>query len=203
MTVKDFNKTGSKYLRAIKGERDGHVDVYAIIETFDVRCPAVQHALKKLLCAGIRGKGDTLADLEEAKDAILRAIELELERKSYADWQKNFQADIATAIAQKFADKAATEPLFVPDDDTVRRLKETQAVPVQLQAAGFAPAEITFWNTLAPQVPTATEAIDGVNAFRAATAYKEPLPQPVCPPIVCDPEAGPATPLSDDPFDHF
>lgn len=78
MADKEFNPSGSKYLRKmeclVKGD---HTDVYAILIAFDVVCPARQHAIKKLLCSGIRGKGDVIQDLKEAKDAITRAIEIE------------------------------------------------------------------------------------------------------------------------------
>jgi len=77
--------TGNKYHRRISSVVDSSdgtvVDVYCVIEAFDVRCPARQHALKKLLCSGIRGKGDTEQDLIEARDAVERAIVLERQRK--------------------------------------------------------------------------------------------------------------------------
>jgi hypothetical protein len=75
--------SGGQYERTIyarRGKMSIVIDVYCAIEAFAVRCPAVQHALKKLLCAGIRGKGDTLQDLHEARDAIDRAITLEEQR---------------------------------------------------------------------------------------------------------------------------
>ncbi|MBN50066.1 MAG: hypothetical protein CMN85_11030 [Spongiibacteraceae bacterium] len=56
---------------------DGKADVYAVLDAFSVTCPARQHAIKKLLCSGIRGKGDTAQDLSEAADAISRAIQME------------------------------------------------------------------------------------------------------------------------------
>ena len=34
------------------------VDVYRVLELFDVSSPAIQHAVKKLLCAGGRGHKD-------------------------------------------------------------------------------------------------------------------------------------------------
>ncbi len=52
------------------------VDVYAVLNAFDVRCPARQHAIKKLLLAGQRGKGDELQDLTEAGEAVTRAIQM-------------------------------------------------------------------------------------------------------------------------------
>lgn len=57
-----------------------YVDVYAVIEAYGERCPAVQHALKKLLCAGQRGVKSRLQDLKEAKAAIERAIQMEERR---------------------------------------------------------------------------------------------------------------------------
>ena len=71
-----FNESGSKYLRPVKAAINGHIDVYAVLLTFDVQCPARQHAIKKLLCSGLRGKGDALQDLKEARDAIDRAIQI-------------------------------------------------------------------------------------------------------------------------------
>jgi hypothetical protein len=71
-----FNESGTKYLRPIPCIIDGHIDVYAVLDAFDCRCPARQHAIKKLLCAGIRGKNNELDDLREAEDAIKRAIQM-------------------------------------------------------------------------------------------------------------------------------
>lgn len=74
--------TGNKYKRTFKGVT---LDVYDTIELWAVTCPARQHAIKKLLCAGIRGKNDTLADLKECRDALTRAIELQILRESGSD----------------------------------------------------------------------------------------------------------------------
>lgn len=79
--------TGNKYLRTIYssipaelGRESVVVDVYAVLEAFNVTCPARQHAIKKLLCSGIRGKGNTEQDLRETADAIQRAIALQKNR---------------------------------------------------------------------------------------------------------------------------
>lgn len=52
------------------------VDVYDVLHAFNVTCPATQHAIKKLLCTGVRGHKDGGTDLLEAREAITRAIEL-------------------------------------------------------------------------------------------------------------------------------
>ncbi len=72
--------TGDKYARVIRSSRFGgeplRVDVYDVIAAYAVTCPAVAHACKKLLAAGLRGKGSRLQDLAEARDAVARAVEL-------------------------------------------------------------------------------------------------------------------------------
>jgi len=75
--------TANKYEREIS-DRYGntcHVDVYDVLKAYDVTCSAAQHAVKKLLCTGIRGHKDGATDLIEAKDSITRAIELSGESK--------------------------------------------------------------------------------------------------------------------------
>lgn len=67
--IRDTNK----YARTIYGVE---VDVYDVLVAWDVTCPATQHAIKKLLMPGKRGSKDKLQDLEEAGQAIERAIEL-------------------------------------------------------------------------------------------------------------------------------
>lgn len=80
--MSEFNKSGSKYLRNVPCLVDWKIDVYAVLDAFNVTCPARQHAIKKLLCAGIRGKGDSLQDLREAADAVTRSIQMEEARNS-------------------------------------------------------------------------------------------------------------------------
>ena len=52
------------------------VDVYDILRAFNVTDPAIQHAVKKLLCTGIRGHKDSRQDLEEAVQSIERALDV-------------------------------------------------------------------------------------------------------------------------------
>ena len=50
------------------------VDIYRVLNLFDVRSHAVGHAIKKLLCAGKRGAKDYRQDLIEAKPSIDREL---------------------------------------------------------------------------------------------------------------------------------
>ena len=49
------------------------VDVYDVLDAFDVTNPATAHAIKKLLCTGGRGFKDWETDLQEAIDSLERA----------------------------------------------------------------------------------------------------------------------------------
>lgn len=71
--VKVYPEPTNKYSRKIYGV---NVDVYDVLKAWDVTCPAIQHAIKKLLMPGQRGHKNKLNDLEEAHAAIKRAIEL-------------------------------------------------------------------------------------------------------------------------------
>ncbi|MGE5452446.1 MAG: hypothetical protein ACM3VZ_11470 [Acidobacteriota bacterium] len=48
------------------------IDVYRVLDLFDVRHPALQHAAKKLLCAGGRGHKNIDKDIQEAIDSLVR-----------------------------------------------------------------------------------------------------------------------------------
>jgi len=73
------------------------IDVYCVLVAFGVRCPAIAHAVKKLLCAGQGGIKDTVQDLIEADVAVKRAIEfarigcsdeVERLRATVDEWQR-------------------------------------------------------------------------------------------------------------------
>lgn len=75
MTQKEHS--GNKYHRRIKGFGGKVVttDVYRVLNAFNVHQPGLQHAIKKLLCAGLRGKGNQVQDLTEAIDAVKATID--------------------------------------------------------------------------------------------------------------------------------
>lgn len=54
-----------------------NIDVYRVLERFNVTSPTIQHAVKKLLVAGGRGAGkDQRKDVEEAIDSLHRFCEM-------------------------------------------------------------------------------------------------------------------------------
>lgn len=55
------------------------IDVYRVISLFSVTDPCVQHAVKKLLCAGQRGAKDFGKDIREAVDTLERCLEMRAE----------------------------------------------------------------------------------------------------------------------------
>lgn len=62
----------SKYNRTMTNTHGSTmtVDVYDVLRAFDIRDPALQHALKKLLCMGLRGHKDIGTDLNEAIESL-------------------------------------------------------------------------------------------------------------------------------------
>ncbi len=52
------------------------VDVYRVLALFNVTDPCIQHAIKKLLCAGDRGDKSMIKDITEARDSLNRHLEM-------------------------------------------------------------------------------------------------------------------------------
>lgn len=71
---------GDKY-KVVVPTKDGKSDVYDVLEAFNVTCQAAAHAIKKLLCAGLRGHKDVKVDKQEAINSIRRSLELDEHRK--------------------------------------------------------------------------------------------------------------------------
>ena len=55
------------------------VDVYRVLELFNVTDQAIGHAVKKLLCSGGRGVKDVAQDIKEARDTLTRWQEMRAE----------------------------------------------------------------------------------------------------------------------------
>ncbi|MCF0178618.1 MAG: hypothetical protein HUJ97_00025 [Bacteroidales bacterium] len=73
----------SKYNREIIG-LDGKVttvDVYRVLDAFQVTDPATQHAIKKMLCLGLRGHKDYLTDIDDSIESLQKAKELYGQKK--------------------------------------------------------------------------------------------------------------------------
>lgn len=52
------------------------VDVYRVLSLFQVNDACIQHAIKKLLCAGDRGDKSMIKDITEARDSLNRRLEM-------------------------------------------------------------------------------------------------------------------------------
>lgn len=52
------------------------VDVYRILELFEVTCPVAQHIVKKALAAGKRGAKDSARDMQDIADSAARWLEM-------------------------------------------------------------------------------------------------------------------------------
>jgi len=70
---------GNKYHREIfdtKGNDSITVDVYSVLAAFEVTNPALQHLIKKALCAGLRGHKNELTDMNDIIESAHRARDM-------------------------------------------------------------------------------------------------------------------------------
>lgn len=74
---KEFSHYYKKVPEGVK-----YIDVYRLLEMFEVSNPAIQHAVKKLLVAGGRGHKDLEKDVKEAIVSLNRWIEMREEEKT-------------------------------------------------------------------------------------------------------------------------
>ncbi len=58
------------------------MDVYDVLEAFNVKCPATQGAIAKLLVPCQDGRQPTTVDIAEAKASLERALTLQHKRNS-------------------------------------------------------------------------------------------------------------------------
>ena len=69
--------THSHYFRDVAHLQQ--IDVYRILELFDVSCPVAQHIVKKTLAAGKRGAKSPALDMQDIADSANRWIEMRKE----------------------------------------------------------------------------------------------------------------------------
>lgn len=55
------------------------IDVYRVIDLWEITDPALQHALKKVLAAGKRGAKNQMQDVAEAIDSLVRFQDMQVE----------------------------------------------------------------------------------------------------------------------------
>ncbi|HBF48167.1 MAG TPA: hypothetical protein DDW91_17670 [Shewanella frigidimarina] len=59
------------------------VDVYRVLDAYPTNDAAVDHMIKKMLCAGLRGHKDKITDYENAIESMQKALVL-LQQKELA-----------------------------------------------------------------------------------------------------------------------
>lgn len=69
-----MNKNHAHYYKSV-AHLDS-IDVYRVLDLFNVTNPCLQHAAKKILCAGARGNKDFEKDVREAVDSLNRALQM-------------------------------------------------------------------------------------------------------------------------------
>ena len=67
-----------------------YIDVYRIIDLYEITDPCLQHALKKILVAGGRGHKDQSRDVQDVIDSCVRWQEMQQENKEWDDKHNPF-----------------------------------------------------------------------------------------------------------------
>ena len=65
------------------------IDVYRVFKLFQVTDPCLQHAAKKIICAGQRGTKDLVKDISEAIDSLNRALAMIAEDAVPVEWPED------------------------------------------------------------------------------------------------------------------
>ena len=76
--------THNHYYKDVSGLQQ--IDVYRVIELFDVPAGPIDHAVKKLLCAGNRGHKDLDRDIQDAIDSLVRWQAMRAEDEARAEF---------------------------------------------------------------------------------------------------------------------
>lgn len=74
MTCKLDERKHNHYFKSVAGLNE--IDVYRVLELFEVSDHALGHAIKKLLVAGDRGVKDQYRDVQEAADTLQRWMQM-------------------------------------------------------------------------------------------------------------------------------
>lgn len=82
------------------------IDIYRVIDLYAITDPCLQHAFKKISCAGGRGVKDTAKDVQEAIDSLLRYQEMQRENHGEDKLEKvtslNVDLSAVCALAENF-----------------------------------------------------------------------------------------------------
>ena len=74
MLTINMNKNTNPYTKDVS--HLDKIDIYRICDLYDVKDDPISHAIKKLLCAGVRGYKGRIQDYKEARDSIDRCLEM-------------------------------------------------------------------------------------------------------------------------------
>lgn len=79
----EAKKDGKKYHREIIGfcGTKVEVDVYRVLDAYKTESASIDHAIKKLLCTGLRGHKDFVTDIDNAIESLEEAKMLYLQKK--------------------------------------------------------------------------------------------------------------------------
>ena len=92
------------------------LDVYRVISIFGVTDPCIQHALKKLLCSGVRGHKDQEKDIQDVIDTLERWKQMrEEDAEATSSGELSPKVDLPK-VSEADADIDRPDKKWYPDD---------------------------------------------------------------------------------------
>ena len=89
------------------------LDVYRVISIFGVTDPCIQHALKKLLCSGVRGHKDQPKDIQDVIDTLERWKEMRCEDDKV---ENKLPAKVSEVLSKEISDNTSPLKPWYPDN---------------------------------------------------------------------------------------
>lgn len=126
-----------------------YVDVYRVLQLFNVTDPCIQHAIKKLLVAGGRGAGkDISRDIQEAVDSLVRWNEMRQEEQRVLEYLVRYEVASPEQVIQGSPKAGRIESHAANSRDAINNAKAAFAA----QNPGVDP-ELYAWEARLTGVP--------------------------------------------------
>ena len=141
-----------KYFKNVKHLDE--VDVYRVLNLFDVTDHALGHAVKKLLLCGVRTGGKThIQEVVEARDTLNRWVEMEREDGNHTELYDFshptkiksddlfYNIEAVTLVMEKYSEEEVEEEEVVEEEVVVEEVEEVEEVDMS-DPATWLPGDI-------------------------------------------------------------
>lgn len=156
-----------------------NIDVYRIIDIFEITCPAAQHILKKVIATGKRGHKDLKRDWEDIVDSAKRKVEM-LEEDARVASLSAFNA--SPEELGKNAVEGIPPPTLNDFIKPIAEMSQAYADHVKANKPWYPNTPHLYWHEVhdgkKPNLPD-NELVDVLYEYERKEGCWEPCPEPV------------------------